>query len=557
MIDDPKKPATPPPAPAEDVLIDPADTAEAIELREDEIAEVRADEVIAAIEAAEGIEAAAEPSEAETAQAAVESSAADAIALEMVMATTADSPDQIAVDEAETAVAAALETLAAVRAETQALMQEMEETARAIDQAEALADAAAEAAIPDAEEAPAQPATQTDEQIREAAQAVAELPVDDLPTPAETEEQLKSLDQAMQKEEERQAEELEGEAVRAARAAAQELEQMIAEDIAVEKAQADEAARLAAEAEEEAEPVDENLLAALPKVDDEGNLDLQELESCIEALVFLSERPISRRRLREYLGEEIRAELFDDAIAALYHKYQSPSHGIELIEVAGGLQIRTKPGRQALAKKLLKTQTERLSRGAMETLAIVAYRQPVMKEDVDKIRGVDTSHFIRRLMERKLVGISGRSELPGRPMLYVTTDRFLEVFGLRDLAALPPLRELEQMIPTSETKNPEDGDPRILEMRRLVGQMKADRTSLAYDPGEDERFLREIRERVQGIAVTTPYLQDLVEQEKLAAQGLAPETGPAQPELPVEAEAAVEAAPAGAPASSGGPEADA
>src|SRR5262249_281019 len=152
--------------------------------------------------------------------------------------------------------------------------------------------------------------------------------------------------------------------------------------------------------------------------------------------------------------------------------YQGIHHGIELIEVAGGWQFRTKPGRAALARKLAKVQTQRLSRGAMETLAIVAYKQPLMKEDIDKIRGVDSSHFIRGLLERKLVQISGRSEPPGRPMVYSTTQEFLQLFGLRDLDSMPPLRELEAMIPTTQTGNPEDEDPRVKEMRRLVGQMK-------------------------------------------------------------------------------------
>jgi segregation and condensation protein B len=155
----------------------------------------------------------------------------------------------------------------------------------------------------------------------------------------------------------------------------------------------------------------------------------------------------------------------------------------------------------------------------METLAIIAYQQPVMKEEIDKIRGVDSSYFVRGLLDRKLIKISGRSELPGRPMLYGTTPEFLEVFGLKDLSSLPSLRELEQMIPQSQSGNPEDEDPKTREMRRLVSEMKADHSSaLHYNPKEDEKILKEIRDQVNLIPTSTPYLDELKAAETLALQ---------------------------------------
>jgi segregation and condensation protein B len=211
--------------------------------------------------------------------------------------------------------------------------------------------------------------------------------------------------------------------------------------------------------------------------------------------------------------------LFTQALQELQARYADPNHNIELVEVSGGWQLRTKPGRAALAKKLAKVQNQRLSAGGMETLAIVAYRQPVMKEEIDKIRGVDSSYFIRGLLDKKLIAITGRSELVGRPMLYSTTDTFLELFGLKDLASMPPLRELESMVPASQSDNPEgeDADPRVREMRKLVGQMKSDTsTSLIYDPREDEKLLQEIRERVQSIPTSTAYLDEQKEMEKQA-----------------------------------------
>jgi segregation and condensation protein B len=141
-----------------------------------------------------------------------------------------------------------------------------------------------------------------------------------------------------------------------------------------------------------------------------------------------------------------------------------------------------------------------------------------MKEEIDKIRGVDSSHFIRGLLDKKLVQITGRSELPGRPMLYATTKEFLELFGLKDLAAMPPLRELEQMAESAPLRATDETDPRIKEMRRLVGEMKADDTRLLYNPAEDEQFLKDIRERVNAIPTSTPTLDAQREAEKAAKE---------------------------------------
>lgn len=281
-------------------------------------------------------------------------------------------------------------------------------------------------------------------------------------------------------------------------AAPVDLEAQIAEDQALEK-----------ELSETPEPA---------ILSEEIPFDQAEIQACIEAILFLSEKPLSAEKLRELLGPTFSIELFVEALENLKKRYLSPHHGIELLEVAGGYQFRTKPGKADLAKKLVKIQTQRLSTGGMETLAIIAYKQPIMKEEVDKIRGVDSSYFIRGLLEKKLIKISGRSELPGRPILYSTTTEFLEIFGMKDLYSLPSLRELEQMIPNSQS-SPQEEDPKIREMRRLVGEMKSDQsTSLIYNPKEDEKILKEIREKVTAIPTSTPYLDELKAAELLAQQ---------------------------------------
>jgi segregation and condensation protein B len=308
-----------------------------------------------------------------------------------------------------------------------------------------------------------------------------------------------------------------------------DLEAEIAEDIRLQNE---------AEAERQAE-LEADALASKTEL----QLDADEMQSCIEALLFISDKALSQDRLRSLLGPQFEAQAFQTALDAIRARYQAVHHGIELVEVAGGYQFRTKPGRADLAKKLVRVQTQRLSSGSMETLAIVAYQQPVMKEEIDKIRGVDSSYFVRGLLDRKLIKISGRSELPGRPMLYGTTPEFLEVFGLKDLSSLPSLRELEQMIPQSQSGNPHEDDPKTREMRRLVSEMKADHSSaLHYNPKEDEKILKEIRDQVNLIPTSTPYLDELkaaenlaIEQQKLALEQqnlvLEPPTQTPQPQI--------------------------
>ncbi len=266
------------------------------------------------------------------------------------------------------------------------------------------------------------------------------------------------------------------------------------------------------------------------------------LASQIEALLLITDRPLSAQALHRMLcpaaaplsaeesasaeaelvpSEESPALLLEavqQAIESLQSRYQSPHHGIELAEIAGGYQLRTKLIHGPLLKKLSKVQVQRLSSGALETLAIIAYRQPLLKEDIDQVRGVDSAYFLRTLLERKLIEISGRSELPGRPLLYCTTPRFLEVFGLNDLGALPSLREIEEMAPASEV-GPKDFEdtPEALRMREALGHSAQDSNAVSYDPAEDEAILQELRSRIQSIPLTTPYLMSLKAAEEAAA----------------------------------------
>jgi segregation and condensation protein B len=269
---------------------------------------------------------------------------------------------------------------------------------------------------------------------------------------------------------------------------------------------------------EEMSEEDQALRNALPQADENGEYPLDDLQSCIEALLFYSDRSVSLKKLKDMLEmtEADDAPILQ-AIEQLKAAYQTSAHGFEVAEIAGGYQLRTKASKAPLLRKLAKIQVQRLSRGAMETLTIVSYKQPCTKDDIDQVRGVDSSHFIRTLLDRKLIEVSGRSEAAGRPMIYATTDTFLEVFGLMDLKGLPPLHEIEAMVPQMAAAAEGEEDPRVIQMRKMVHQMKIEANHLDYNAKEDEVILQEIRDRVKAIDITTPYL---ARQKEMAEEGI-------------------------------------
>lgn len=269
---------------------------------------------------------------------------------------------------------------------------------------------------------------------------------------------------------------------------------------------------------EEMSEQDLELRAALPQIGEDGEYNQDDLQSCISALLFYTEKPLSLKKMKEMLEmPEAEDEIFLKAIESLKEDLLKPAHGFELADIAGGYQYRTKIARAPLLRKLAKVQVQRLSRGAMETLTIVAFKQPCTKDEIDQVRGVDSSHFIRTLLDRNLIEVSGRSEAAGRPMIYNTTNTFLEVFGMMDLGALPPLHEIEAMVPQLAAVEEGQEDPRVVQMRKMVSQMKTESNHLDYNAKEDDQILQEIRDRVKSIDVTTPYL---ARQKQLAEEGI-------------------------------------
>ena len=169
------------------------------------------------------------------------------------------------------------------------------------------------------------------------------------------------------------------------------------------------------------------------------------LKSAIEALLFVSGNPLSADRLKG-IFEEATVEQIEAQLQALRQEYDDRGAGIMLAEVAGGYQFATRPENAAWIRKFKSVKvSSKLSKPALETLAIVAYKQPITRSEVEAIRGVNIGGIMRNLMERRLVKIVGKKDVPGKPMLYGTTLEFLQYFGLKDLSALPTLREFQEL----------------------------------------------------------------------------------------------------------------
>jgi segregation and condensation protein B len=177
------------------------------------------------------------------------------------------------------------------------------------------------------------------------------------------------------------------------------------------------------------------------------------LKFIIESLLFVSEEPLSIQQLKNVLETE-EADAIRVALDALTDEYDCRGGGFELRQVAGGFQFRTRSEYSEWVKKLLKPSPAKLSRAALETLAIIAYKQPIIRGDVEHIRGVDCGGVLRMLLEKKLVRVLGRKDIPGRPMIYGTTRQFLEVFNLKDLRDLPSPQEIESMGTETEDISP-------------------------------------------------------------------------------------------------------
>ena len=199
----------------------------------------------------------------------------------------------------------------------------------------------------------------------------------------------------------------------------------------------------------------------------------------IESLIFVAEKPINLKDLQSSLENsleaEFKAEEITELISVLQDKYAQADFAMELVEISNGFQFLTKPAFHNTVGNYLKITTKkRLSRAAIETLSIIAYKQPVSKPEMERIRGVSADYSLQKLLEKEIVEIVGRSDGPGKPLLYGTNDKFMDYFGLKSIDDLPKLKDfatpdnvigeaapIEEITPQSTSGEPKEEEERF------------------------------------------------------------------------------------------------
>lgn len=237
-------------------------------------------------------------------------------------------------------------------------------------------------------------------------------------------------------------------------------------------------------------------------------LNSDTLCGAVETLLFMSDRPISLQKVKAQIDEELPLRVLHEAISKLQKGYEEKHHGIRLVEVAEGYQFRTKATYAKFVQNLFKVQSLVLTPTALEVLAIIAYKQPVSKTEIERIRGVDSSHIVRALMDKRLVKITGRSEELGRPSLFSTTEEFLEVFNLANIEQLPPESELAELASTNTVGN-------IADIKSVVF-MGGEKKNFDVDELEE---LDKLSESIRDIAEGTDFTMLLKQEEKRRIDG--------------------------------------
>jgi segregation and condensation protein B len=175
-------------------------------------------------------------------------------------------------------------------------------------------------------------------------------------------------------------------------------------------------------------------------------LSSKSLKSIVESLLFVHDQPLTLDRLATLLEEHERADI-RQALDSLMEDYAAGGRGIVLAQVAGGYQLRSRPENADYIRRLTKSRGVKFSQSALETLSIIAYRQPITRAEVEYLRGVDSGGVLKSLLEKKLLRILGKKDVPGKPLIYGTSREFLELFSLKDLASLPTLKEIQELAP--------------------------------------------------------------------------------------------------------------
>lgn len=210
----------------------------------------------------------------------------------------------------------------------------------------------------------------------------------------------------------------------------------------------------------------------------------EQIDTHIESLIFVADQPIRREEIRYNLENALQVTIdetsIDEALNRLQEKYWDDTFAIEIVEVADGFQFVTKGAYHHIVGSYLKQLTKkRLSRVALETLAIVAYKQPVPRTEIEQIRGVNADYAIDKLLEKELIEIVGRSSGPGKPLLYATSGKFMDYFGLKSMEDLPQLKEFQ-------ATGDEIGEPSALEEVVSTGHSSEVKASSSETAATDE-----------------------------------------------------------------------
>jgi segregation and condensation protein B len=239
----------------------------------------------------------------------------------------------------------------------------------------------------------------------------------------------------------------------------------------------------------------------------------------LEALFFAAEKPVDMPTLEE--ATQFSREMLQTAIADLQKMYAPGARGVHLVDLGGRWQLRTEAEVGAYVRRMLRVKPMRLTRAALETLAIVAYRQPITRPELEDLRGVDCGAVTKALLERKLIRILGKKDEPGRPLIYGTSKEFLDLFSLRDLTQLPTLREFQELSEESR---------KIVEEEAPAVPPVAGLTDLAHDPAAAERIAESTMESERALAQLEGAMALAEEKSETTASSLAP----AEPLAPAE-----------------------
>ncbi len=246
------------------------------------------------------------------------------------------------------------------------------------------------------------------------------------------------------------------------------------------------------------------------EIEDLDLIEDEQVDSIIEGILFASDRPVGMAAIKAvFKGTNVRTDRIRRALDRLATEMAGAKRGVTLEEVVGGYQLRTKLDHIKFIKRNMKSRSFKLSGPALETLSIVAYKQPVVKSEIDEIRGVESGHLLRALMERGLAQFEGKSELPGRPMQYATTRKFLEIFGLRNLKELPTLSQIDELIPEGITE--EFVSEKKSSLADITDSMSQS-VEMSYSEGEEE--LSKIQSSLENISTSSDFFEEEKRRQK-------------------------------------------